>query len=131
MDDSGPCPVALDLLRILVSSRLYLPSLDIKVVINSYEDGLKGKSASVPDVIQSMTKDALKKGFPAKNKELQGNTFVRKDGMIEVDAVTKINITNLLQNQYRAESLRVLDLVSSTKIGGGSGELSPGVWKVG
>ena len=123
MDDSGPCPVALDLLRILVSSRLYLPSLNIKDVINSYQDGLKGKGTSVPDAIKSMTKDALKKGFSAKAKELDGNTFIRNKSMVEVDLKTKLLISEMLQSQFRAEGLQLLDLVATSKIGGGSGGL--------
>jgi hypothetical protein len=100
-----------------------MPDLDIKNVLSSYQDGLKGKSVSVPDTIKSMTIDALKKGFPAKAKELQGNALVRKVGMEEVDPATKIFISDLIQNQFQTENLKVIDLVATSKISGGSGGL--------
>jgi hypothetical protein len=123
MDDSGPCPVAYDLLRMLVSSRLYNSNISAQDIIKSYSDGLKGKTASVPDPITSMTQDALQAGFQIAAKDLQGNAFKRKGAMTEVDSNIKGQITSLLQNQYRNEQLRVLDMVAYTKVGGGSGGL--------
>lgn len=123
MDDSGPCPVAYDLLRILVSSRLYISSISSQEIINSYIDGLKGKSATIPDVIKSMDKDAMKAGMQIAAKKLQGNTFKRKNTMEEVSTNLKVQITSLLQTYYKSETLRVLDMVATSKIGGGSGGL--------
>lgn len=123
MDDSGPCPVVLDILRLLVSSRLYAPDLDIKKVVHAYQDGLLGHSMAIPDAIKSMTKDALKKGFPAKAKNLQGRAFLRVAGMNEVDPTTRDFISRVLQNQFSNEHLSVLDIVSTSKVGGGSGGL--------
>lgn len=123
MDDSGPCPVAYDLLRILVSSRLYMPNISAQDIIKSYSDGLKGKSTLIPDSIKSMAKDALKKGVQIESKDLQGDRFKRKSSMEEVDSSTKGQITSLLQTQYRNEGLRILDIVATSKVGGGSGGL--------
>lgn len=123
MDDSGPCPVAYDLLRILVSSRLYMPGISAQDILKSYSDGLKGKNASVPDSIKSMTKDALKAGFGVDPKDLSGNAFKRKSSMTEVDTVTRSQITTLLQSEYKNEGLRLLDVVATSKVGGGSGGL--------
>ena len=123
MDDSGPCPVAYDLLRILVSSRSYMPKIDTQDILKSYKDGLKGKSASFPDSIKSMTKDALKVGFSIDLKDLNGNMFKRKSSMTEVDAATKTQISSLLQSNYKNEGLRLLDIVATSKVDGGSGGL--------
>jgi uncharacterized protein (DUF2252 family) len=123
MDDSGPCPVAYDLLRILVSSRLYMPNISTQEIVKSYSDGLKGKSASTPDSIKSMTKDALKAGVQIASKDLQGSTFKRKSSMEEVDSNIRGQVTSLLQAHYRNEGLRILDIVATSKVGGGSGGL--------
>lgn len=123
MDDSGPCPVAYDLLRILVSSRLYMPNINSQEIIKSYTDGLKGKNASTPNAIESMDKDANKAGMQIAAKKLQGNAFKRKSTMEEVGTNLKVQITSLLQSQFKNENLRVLDMVATSKIGGGSGGL--------
>ncbi len=123
MDDSGPCPVAYDLFRLLVSSRLYMPNINTQKIINSYLDGLNGKSASFPDSIKSMTKDAQNSGFEIVAKDLQGRAFKRKNSMSEVDSIVKAQISTLLESQYKNENLKVLDIVSKLKVGGGSGGL--------
>ncbi|MEA9357211.1 DUF2252 family protein [Bacteriovorax sp. PP10] len=123
LDDSGPCPVAYDLLRILVSSRLYMPNISSQDILNSYSDGLKGKNAKIPDAILSMDKDATKAGMQIAAKKLQGNAFKRKSTMEEVGQNLKVQLTSLLQAQYKSENLRVLDMVATSKVGGGSGGL--------
>ena len=123
MDDSGPCPVALDLLRLLVSSRLYMPNIDTQAMINSYLNGLNGKSVTFPNSIKSMNADAHNAGIQIEAKKLKGNTLKRKESMNEVDSTVKAQITNLLENQNQTEHLKVLDMVSTSKIGGGSGGL--------
>lgn len=123
MDDSGPCPVILDFFRILVSSRLYMPKIDIHEIIESYLAGLKNKEASLPGPIKSMTLDALKKGHQIAAKDLQGNALKRKADISEVDPVIKTQITSLLQENYRSEDLRVLDVIGTSKVAGGSGGL--------
>ena len=62
MDDSGPCPVAYDLYRLLASSRLYNKDIQIDGIVSSYRDGLKNKPIQVPKSIQTMITDSQKKG---------------------------------------------------------------------
>ena len=123
MDDSGPCPVAYDLLRMLVSSKLYMPNIDANEIIKSYIDGLTGKNAKIPSAIKSMDKDSSKAGMQISAKKLQGNAFKRKSSMQEVGTGLKEKITLLLESQYKKEKLRVLDVVATSKIGGGSSGL--------
>lgn len=123
MDDSGPCPIAYDLLRMLVSSRLYMSDIDAQEIIKSYTDGLNGKNASIPNTIKSMDKDATKAGKEISSKKLNGNTFKRKSSMEEVGSSIKAEISSVLQAQYKNEKLRVLDIVATSKVGGGSGGL--------
>lgn len=123
MDDSGPCPVAYDLLRILVSSRLYMPGISAQDILKSYSNGLKGVAVAVPGSIQSMSKDALKAGVQISPKNLQGNKLKRKSAMTEVDPGLGEKISSLLQSQFSNEELRVLDIVATSKVGGGSGGL--------
>ena len=123
MDDSGPCPVAYDLLRMLVSTKLYMPNINANEIIKSYTAGLSGKNVKLPNAIKSMDNDATKKGKQISAKKIQGNVFKRKNSMEEVGSDLKVKITSLLQTQYKAENLRVLDMIATSKIGGGSSGL--------
>lgn len=123
MDDSGPCPVVLDLYRLMVTSRLYRSDIDVQEILKAYKDGLKGITPSFPSAIRSLSKDAQKAGFQISAKDLDKNIFKRKKAMNEVDSATKEQITNLLQAEFRVENLRVQDIVATTKVGGGSGGL--------
>ncbi len=123
MDDSGPCPIVLDLMRILASSRLYNPNIKTQNILNSYMDGLQGKTVSIPATIDSMSMEASAKGIQIASKDLQGKSFKRKSSMSEVDLQSKTLLISMLQNQFQDESLKVLDIVANSKIGGGSGGL--------
>jgi len=123
MDDSGPCPVVYDILRLIVSSRLYLPGIDTQELLKSYTDGLTGKRATAPNAIDSMTKDALKAGLEISPKNLNGKLLKQKSEMNEVDTSTRAIITSQLQEAYKDENLIILDMLSTMKVGGGSGGL--------
>ena len=105
IDDSGPCPVAFDLLRLVVSSRLYMPAINTQDIIKFYTAGLNGKNASIPNAIKSMDKDATKAGKEITSKKLNGNLFKRKKDMEEVGSSLKAQITSLIQEQYKNEKL--------------------------
>lgn len=123
MDDSGPCPLAMDFFRFLVTSRLYMPSIESQTIIKSYIDGINGKTASVPAFIKSLSDDAIKSGVEINSKDLNGNLFKRKSSMSEVDSTTKVQLIQLLEGQYKAEELKVRDIVATIKASGGSAGL--------
>lgn len=123
LDDSGPCPVAYDFLRILVSSRLYLPSVNIEDLVKSYKDGLSGNKTNIPSSIISLAKDAQQKGLNISLKKIVGDKLKRNDDTSEVSSNLRQTIVAHLESTYGAERLKVLDIVSTSKIGGGSGGL--------
>jgi hypothetical protein len=124
MDDFGPCPVAYDVLRLFVSSRLYLPSIDLNALYQSYQQGLLSGKVIVPASIQAMIQAAQQTGTQVEAKKLNGNMFKRKSSMTEVTANEKKSIMDEVESLFKAESLKVLDIVATSKVGGGSGGLS-------
>jgi uncharacterized protein (DUF2252 family) len=124
MDDFGPCPIAYDLLRLLVSSRLYLSSIDLNEIVSSYKLGLQGNSIAIPSSIQNMIQTAKVAGTSVSPKKVKGNSLKRKSESREVTLAEKQIITNNLETLYKGESLKVKDLIATTKVGGGSGGLS-------
>ncbi|MBP9681234.1 MAG: DUF2252 family protein [Bacteriovorax sp.] len=123
MDDSGPCPVAHDLLRLLVSSRLYSPHIDSTKLISSYKAGLNGKKTLLPDVIKSMTKSSLDAGVEIPGNDIKKGKLKRKKSMSEVDTITQSQIHLLLTSEFKDEGLAVLDIVATQKTAGGSAGL--------
>lgn len=124
MDDFGPCPVAFDFLRLLVSSRLYLPAIDINAILSSYVQGLQGSRSQLPNSIQNMIQTAKVAGMNVDPKKVKGNTLKRKGAAREVTAEERKSVTDNLELLYKNEGLKVIDLIATTKIGGGSGGLS-------
>ena len=125
MDDSGQCPVAYDLYRLLSSSRLYNKDINIDSLVSSYRDGLKNKLIQVPKSIQTMIADSQKKGASINPKKIVNNLIVRDSSLQEIssDEFKKID-TELHKFQLGLDSnFKILDIVSTRKVGGGSGGL--------
>ncbi|MGZ3789520.1 MAG: DUF2252 family protein [Bacteriovorax sp.] len=128
MDDFGPCPLAYDFFRLLVSSRLYLPKIDIEKLKSTYLAGLKNENIPVPKNILSLADDGEKLGMAIGPKKLDGNKLKRKKEMDEVSSdIKNAIIANLnavfFKNGFKSDELKVVDVVSTTKRGGGSGGL--------
>ena len=128
MDDSGPCPVELDLFRFIVSSKLYNKDSSVRVLVDAYSKGIHQESFSRPTLINDLFESAKEKGGAVINKKkFNGQQF--KD----VDPKNRINQSDSLWltihqalNQWSKEtgiSLEVLDMITSKKMGGGSGGL--------
>ncbi len=128
MDDFGPCPLAYDFLRLLVSTRLYMPKADIEKLRSAYLTGLSGDMISAPDTIISMAKNGEKLGTNVDPKALDGNKFKRKNGMNEVSPEIRQKIIDDLtpvfaKKSFTGEDLKIVDVVATSKVGGGSGGL--------
>ena len=123
LDDSGPCPVTYELLRMLVSSKLYDPSLNIDALINAYKIGFSGQLLNVPSIINSLSETARTKGTGVNPKKIEGRKLKRNSETREVNPNLQILIQSLLESAYRSEELKLLDVVATSKISGGSGGL--------
>ncbi|MBC7714051.1 MAG: DUF2252 family protein [Rhizobacter sp.] len=128
MDDSGPCPVAWDFLRLAVSSKLYMPKLNISSLVSSYQKGLSGEVVSAPLEIQNLLSAGKKSGEAVNPKDLDGERLKRKKEMNEVSGEVRNVIVSDLQKlfsskDFEIEAIKVIDIVSTSKIGGGSGGL--------
>lgn len=115
-DDSGPCPVYLDLFRLLVSSKLYDSHLNLDEIISAYKLGFTGGNFDQPTVVQNMFPDSVAKGSKFNPKKVIGEKFVRSSEMTEVSSDVKNTIE-------KAIGFSILDIVKTSKVGGGSGGL--------
>lgn len=125
MDDSGPCPIGLDLIRLMVSSRLYDSDVKLEKIMSAYIAGLQQQSYETPAALTDMVKKALKKGTDPSPKKVDGKKIIRDDNMREVTSKELSDIKAALSALRSALSpqTKVLDVVATSKIGGGSGGL--------
>lgn len=125
VDDSGPCPVALDLLRLMVSARLFDDSVSSSAFIKAYVAGLGGESRQVPRDIKDLFKKSRKRGTDPNPKKIPGEKFIRGDELNDVPHEEAQKVAQALQFlQPNLDALpRLLDVVSRKKVGGGSGGL--------
>lgn len=125
MDDSGPCPIGLDLVRLMVSSRLYKSETNIDELMNAYLKGLAGETFEAPSAIFEILKKSQKKGTAPSSKKIDGRRLVRDDSMVEVTTAELAQIKTSLQILKTALSpqTKILDVVATSKMGGGSGGL--------
>lgn len=125
IDDSGPCPVVLDLYRLMVSSRLYDQNTKLDKLVQAYAAGLQGQAYEMPSPVADMLAKSRKKGTAPDPKKVSGNRLLRGDNMYELNSGELAQIKTALASMSAALSPRVkmLDAVSTSKVGGGSGGL--------
>lgn len=125
MDDGGPCPVGLDLLRLMVSSRLYSSGVELGQMINAYVNGLASSPYTVPIAVEDLLKKSQKRGMTVNPKKVFEKTLVRDRDMKEVSPKELAQIRSALFSLAGVISpkAQILDVVSMSKVGGGSGGL--------
>ncbi len=125
MDDFGPCPVAFDMFRLIVSSKIYDPTISIDKILKNYISGLNIEKKAPPKVLQKLLFSSLKKGFEVNPKKIGQNKFIRDAQMQAVDTATAAEIKTELSKKVKnlSNNFQIIDLVLTRKIGGGSGGL--------
>lgn len=122
MDDAGPCPVAYDLYRLMVSSQLYTQKADIKTILRAYRTGLAAQAYTMPPAVSDFHDEALKKGRVVNPKKVSGNQLVRDSDSEEVDAATKTALQQTVASRFAG--LKMLDVYRTAKTAGGSGGMT-------
>lgn len=122
IDDFGPCPVALDLYRFMMSSSLFDPTLDQNAIFVSYLKGLRGESVAMPNTVETLRATSLSRGPALNPKKVVNLKFARDASNTDVDASTASFLTRSILTLHPAA--QVLDLVKTEKVGGGSGGLT-------
>lgn len=141
MDDAGPCPVILDILRLAVSTRLY--HMDIgeaqaqaqtEQLLDSYIAGIADETRPVPSPVERLLAESVKLGSQVKksvvvinpkagkNKEVPGSQFAKDSDFESVTDSVKADIIKKLTTLLKSE-FSVWDVVAVRKAGGGSGGL--------
>ena len=125
MDDSGPCPVVLDLYRLMVSSKLYDSNTNLNNMLSAYIEGIKNSDYNFPQSIKDMTIKAIKKGMAPSDKKVQNNKIIRDSQMLEINPLVRAQLIQSL-NVYKGilnPNFKILDMVATSKVGGGSAGL--------
>src|SRR6266446_691873 len=98
MDDAGPCPVVLDLLRLMVSSRLYDPDTKVDHMREAYTQGLRHMPYVVPSAVYDLLKKATKEGLAPETKKIKGHQLVRDQQASDVSPPVRAQIANAVQS---------------------------------
>lgn len=122
MDDSGPCPLVLDILRLMVSSRLYNSSTQMMPMVQAYIRGLRFESIPTPDFIQKLSRESLSKGKSARKKNIEGRRLVRQGEFFELNSEqTQAIVQTLLDPKFPFQpGAKITDLYGTRKQSGGS-----------
>jgi uncharacterized protein (DUF2252 family) len=124
IDDSGPCPVVLDLYRLMSSARLYDPDIKPGELAQAYAAGLRGQAYDVPATVADMLVKSRNKGTAPDPKKISGNRLVRDGNMRELGSVELAQLETALKSvSGLSPQAQLLDAVSTSKLGGGSGGL--------
>ena len=124
VDDAGPCPLVLDLLRFVVASRLASPQIDLKDLLNHYNDGLDGKDEHLSRGSQGLIDDSQNGGTKISKKLLSpdGQSLVRGEGFQSLAAKDFTELKSLFI-KIRGGQSQVLDAMWMLRMEGGSGGL--------
>ena len=126
MDDSGPCPVVLDILRLMVSSRLYDARTELDKMLDAYTQGLRHKSYDMPAAVRELISKAKKRGTTPNPNKVNGNRLVRDDQDAEVSSSVRAQIVSAVMSAVGpslAKGAQIIDMLATAKVGGGSGGL--------
>lgn len=111
MDDAGPCPLIMDLLRFLVGARFVDADADLPP---AYLAGLRGESWPVPTAVLKLLKKSVARGREPDPDDLtaQGRLSRRRHAR-DVNEVERASVRAAL-------GLEPVDMFASAKCGGGS-----------
>lgn len=124
LDDSGPCPLGVDLFRFLVSSKLYNQNIDTHAVLDAYVSGLKKMTTIPSPAFLDLQEKSIKKGKQVDRDKISGTQIIRDSKSVELSKVQFDLLTSFILDQLKAEfpkNAKVIDAISTSKIGGGSG----------
>lgn len=119
IDDGGPCPAVMDMLRFLVAVHLYDPNQNLSDLVDSYQSSLNGNQVQFSNVVAQMLMDAKGKLGPS-GKIQAGPKIERRKGMDDVEDSERKAIQEVVTQVYGVNA-RVLDAVTLKKASGGSG----------
>lgn len=142
MDDSGHCPIVLDMFRLMISTRLYEgvaskttsptakvfdedSTVKLEKMIEFYLQGLRRKTIEIPDSIKKMAGKSRERGIFPNPSRISGTRILRDFYMREVtpEQIQQIKAGLASLNGVLSPRATILDMVATRKIGGGSSGL--------
>jgi hypothetical protein len=129
MDDFGPCPVVYDIYRLMVSSYLYNPNVNIEKIRDSYLLGLnqdiQAEQNLRPDQVKKLFEESKLRGLVPNPKKILQEQFIRTPEMSELSTSEKVQVKQILDQAGLglSSAFEMKDIISTSKVGGGSGGL--------
>lgn len=125
VDDSGPCPVIYDLFRLMVSSKLQNENIDLSILQDAYVDGLKGNLNQKPDILKTLKIKSEERGSTTHRNKVKDNLIVRNTLSRSLESSEQLAVIKALQHYSWSKNptTKIIDLVASSKLGGGSAGL--------
>lgn len=124
-DDAGPCPAILDLFRFMVSARLFDKDIQLTPLMDAYLAGLQLQDYKMPPELKKLNEKSLKDGRAPRASKVKDNRLVRDDASTEPTAAEQNEIKKSLAylKPFLSTEPKILDIIATAKIGGGSGGL--------
>lgn len=122
MDDAGPCPLVLDVFRLMLSSHIYDNDTSGKKILAAYVEGLKGHSYPTPSSVLAMLQKSKKQGMPVSDKDLNGNKLVRLPNSRELSSQEQNQVQQALVPFVNSmgSGAKIIDTYATVKTSGGS-----------
>jgi hypothetical protein len=118
LDDAGPCPLAMDVSRFLVSALFANTEANLPKILQSYSQGLDGTLDCPGHAVNDLLEKSQRRGRASNDDEIVGGKLPHGDNGEEVDTATRAKLKTLLTPLIREFS--ILDAEAMTKKHGGS-----------
>lgn len=122
LDDGGPCPVVLDLVRLAVTAKLYSPKIEAEKLLKAYVMGLRSQKMKKPKTLKKAKRQSVQLGLKPRKSRVTETSFNRSSSDLEVSENLRKEIFEKLA-PIVGDDDTIIDLVQTRKVGGGSGGL--------
>jgi hypothetical protein len=95
-------------------------------MLDAYTQGLRHKRYDMPSAVQDLIRKAKKQGTVPNPKKVNKNKLVRDDQAAEVNSSLRAQIERTVMSvvsPYLAKDTKIIDMLATSKVGGGSGGL--------
>jgi hypothetical protein len=119
IDDAGPCPLAMDLFRFLLTAQMSPGQMHLHDLLAAYSKGLAQDKMREPAVLTEILKKSADHGQEVDKKEVDGRKLVRNSETRELSQAER-EILNATLAETLSFHFTVLDQVEKQKDSGGS-----------
>ena len=125
IDDSGPCPLILDIYRLFISYNLHSNNINIANALENYLHGLNHEITEMPNTLKELKSKSINKGQSVPSELVENSQLIRNSTTMEL---TKSELDEITQKLLYLipilnKPFQILDSISYRKKNGGSAGL--------